>query len=63
MHSPVDDDDVLPSPDTRRWTLNWPTDETIDRQQIFRRTPLTQDTQPLPRQRDGEELDNLFSPY
>jgi len=45
--------------------MNWSVDETVDRQQAFRRTPLAQDTQPLPQraQQDGEELDNLFSPY
>jgi len=35
VHSPVDDDDFLPSPDTRRWTMNWPADETADRQHTF----------------------------
>lgn len=65
MHSPVDDDDVQPSSDTRRWTMNWPADETADRLSTPKRTPLAQNTQ-LPPQRgyqDGEELDNLFSPY
>lgn len=61
----MDDDDVLSSPDTRRWTLNWPVDEPIDRRHTFKRTPLAQDTQlPLHRtQQDGEELEDLLSPY
>ena len=65
VHSPVEDDDVLSGSDPRRWTVNWPTDETLDRQQTFRRTPLTQDIQHLPQhsQQDGAELGDIFSPY
>lgn len=65
MHSPVDDDDVQSGTDTRRWTMNWPVDETPDRYRTPRRSPLVQDTQLPPQRprRDGEELDNLFSPY
>lgn len=45
--------------------MNWPTDETMDRQHTFRRTPLAQDTL-LPSQhtqQDGEELGDLFSTH
>ena len=57
----MDDDDVQPSSDPRRWTMNWPVDETLDR--TPRRTPLAQNTQ-LPLQlphHEGEELENLFT--
>ena len=45
--------------------MNWPIDETSDRRHNLRRTPLAQDTQHphLRVSQDGEELDNLFSPY
>lgn len=43
--------------------MNWPADETMDRQHTLRRTPLAQDTHLPPQhaQRDGEELDDIFS--
>lgn len=64
VHSPVDDDDIFSGSDPRRWTVNWPVDETPDRHQTPRRTPLFQDTQLPPQRghREGEELDDLFSP-